>query len=116
MKDQGRLLRVQLEQIAYEGQAGGPRRVVLWMPPFEEINKEEKGECPQQDGVRTERGPEGRLQGAQGLQHHCDVWFRFCEGPCLRALSRVPRPRPILLSHPALPSSHRGSSLPPALS
>ena len=116
LKLQVRLLKVHQQRVAYKGQARGPWREVLWTPSFEEISKEEKNDGPQQDGARTESRPEGRRQGAQGLQHHCDVWFRFWEDLCFRALSRVPRPRPILLSHPALASSHRESSLPPALS
>ena len=38
---------VQVEDVAYEGQAQGPWRVVLWVLPFEEISKEEKDKGPQ---------------------------------------------------------------------
>ena len=71
LKRQVSLLKVQLEEVAYEGQARGPRRVVLWTLPFEEISQEEKDDGPQQDSARTERGPEGSRQGAQRLQHGC---------------------------------------------
>ena len=71
LKRQVSLLKVQLEEVAYEGQARGPRRIVLWTPPVEEISQEEKDDGPQQDSARTERGPEGSRQGAQRLQHGC---------------------------------------------
>ena len=68
LKRQVPLLKVQLEEVAYKWQTRGPRRVVLWTPPFEEISQEEKDDGPQQDSARRERSPEGSRQGAQRLQ------------------------------------------------
>ena len=109
LKRQVHLLRIQLERVAYKGQARGPWREVLWTPPFEEISKEEKSDSPQEDSARTESCPEGRCQGAQGLQHYCDVWFRFCEDLCVLCA----QPGSQIPPHPTV--SPRPSLLPPLL-
>ena len=121
LKRQVHRLRVQLERVAYKGQARRPWREVFWTPPFEEISKEEKSGSPQEESARTESRPEGRRQGAQYLQHGCGVLSLFCalsgksprgSVPLGSQLPGAPRPRPTLQSHPALPSSHHYSSFP----
>ena len=121
LKRQVHLLRVQLERVAYKGQARRPWREVFWTPPFEEISKEEKSGSPQEESARTESRPEGRRQGAQYLQHGCGVLSLFCvlsgksprgSVPLGSQLPGAPRPRPTLLSHPALPSSHTALPFP----
>lgn len=47
LRNQDPFPQVQVEEIAYEGQAQGPWWVVLWVLPFEEISKEEKDKGPQ---------------------------------------------------------------------
>ena len=112
LKRQVSLLKVQLEEVAYEGQARGPRRIVLWTPPVEEISQEEKDDGPQQDSARTERGPEGSRQGAQRLQHGCAACSPFrgpslrrsLRGLCLPAASTALLPQRVGFPGPASPS------------
>ena len=77
LKWQVPLLKVQMEEVAYEGQAQGPRRVVLWAPTFEDVSNEEKGDGTQQESSGTERGPENLCQEAHRSEHGWDVRLLF---------------------------------------
>lgn len=111
-----------MEEVAYEGQARGSRRVVLRAPPFEEISKEEKGDGPQQDSAGTENGPESSRQGAHRREHGGDLGSLFrgliqrrsrrlsaSKLPALPSFPACPRPRP---APPPLSNPHSAAPLP----
>lgn len=114
LKRQVPLLKVQMEEVAYEGQAEGSRRVVLRAPPFEEISKEEKGDGPQQDSAGTENGPEGNRQGAHRCEHGGDLGSLF-RGLIQRRSRRLSASKlPALPSFPACPRPRPAPPRPPS--
>jgi hypothetical protein len=67
-----------VKQVAHEGQAPGPWRVVSGAPAFEEVSKKQKDDSSQQERPEMERRPEGGHQGAHRRQHGFEDRWLFC--------------------------------------
>ena len=109
LKLQVRPLKVQMEEVAHEGQGYGARRVVLGAPSFEEISKEQKGDGTQQDRAQMQHCPDGGRQGAHSREHGS-------QSPLARLSSELatspPVPAAELAALPARPRLRRAPPLP----